>query len=81
MQNCPLAAVKIHAKQTRDGNNRRDGVGVGGTDGELDSQSEEERGNEFLAVKTQVSVSRVCCRKKNGSKGWLVVVVVSVRQV
>lgn len=50
MQNCPLAAVKIHAKQTRDGNNRRNemeggGVGMDGgdeTDGELDSQSEEE---------------------------------------
>lgn len=27
------------------------------TDGELDSPSEEERGNEFLAVKTQVSIS------------------------
>lgn len=52
MQNCPLAAVKIHAKQTRDGNNRREGGvrgGGEGTDGELVSQSEEEkRGNEFL---------------------------------
>lgn len=65
MQNCPLAAVKIHAKQTRDGNNRRDrGRGrIGGrdggeeTDGELDSSSEEERGSEFLAVKAQVSIS------------------------
>lgn len=27
------------------------------TDGELDSQSEEEWGNEFLAVKTQVRIS------------------------
>lgn len=59
MQNCPLAAVKIHAKQTRDGNNRRDGgrrrgESYGGkeTDGELDSPSEEERGSEFLAVQT-----------------------------
>jgi len=65
MQNCPLAAVKIHAKQTRDGNNRRDGGrgtrqgrdGGEETDGDLDSQSEEERGNEFLTVETRVSIS------------------------
>ncbi|KAM7417532.1 hypothetical protein PAMA_017258 [Pampus argenteus] len=44
MQNCPLAAVKLHAKQTRDGNNRRQSKGVEEeerdageeTDGELD---------------------------------------------
>lgn len=44
------------------------------TDGDLDSQSAEERGNEFLAVKTEVGISRVRCRKKNGSKPWLGVV-------
>lgn len=33
------------------------------TDGELDRQSEEERGNEFLAARTPVSISRVCWRK------------------
>lgn len=65
MQNCPLAAVKIHAKQTRDGNNRGDGGKEGEgrkdegeeTDGELDSPSEEERGSEFLAVESQVTIS------------------------
>lgn len=59
MQNCPLAAVKTHAKQTRDGNNRRDEGRVRGeeTDGELDSQSEKEKGNEFLALKTKAAIS------------------------
>ncbi len=33
MQNCPLAAVKIHAKQTRDGNNRWDRGRTGGRKG------------------------------------------------
>lgn len=58
MQNCPLGTVKIHAKQTRDGNNRKgwEGGGVGGdeTDGELDSSSHQGRRSELLAVKTQV---------------------------
>lgn len=36
------------------------------TDGELDSPSEEEWGNEFLAMKAQVSISWVCPKKKNG---------------
>lgn len=39
MQNCPSAPVKIHAKQTRDGNNEREGE----SKGEKEAEGEKER--------------------------------------
>lgn len=66
-----MAPVKIHAKQTKDGNNRRVGGrgeerrdGSEETDGELDSQTDKERGNEFLAEQIQVTMSSVPAKKR-----------------
>lgn len=70
MQNFPLAAVKIHAKQTRDGNNRRHRDGVGGWGGmEARRQMESwtvRQSRRGLASSWQwrLSVPGVCCKSK-----------------
>lgn len=81
MQNCPLAAVKIHAKQTRDGNNRRyGGRGFEGGEGwrivDRWRVGQSIRGGKGKMSSWQGGLKSVsaefAAKKRNGSKGWLV---------